>query len=414
VDFLAFEQGSLHAEDVPLEAIAARFGTPCFVYSRTALAGAMAGFTRAIAGRDALVCYAMKANSTLAILDLFARAGAGFDIVSGGELARALAAGGDSRKIVFSGVGKTAAEMRAALAADILAFNVESAGELRRLEDVARELGRRARVSVRVNPDVDPQTHPYISTGLHENKFGVPFAVAQEMYRYAAASAHLDVVGVDCHIGSQIVALDPFVAALDLVLAFVDRLAAEGIRVHHLDVGGGLGIRYAEETPPAIEDYVRAVFDRVGKRALQVLFEPGRVLVGNAGLLLTRVEYLKDTPARNFAVVDAAMNDLIRPALYQAHHDVVAVRASGAPLRRYEVVGPVCESGDFLAHERDLAIAPGDLLAVLSAGAYAMSMSSNYNSRPRAAEVMVDGSAVHLIRAREDVADLFRGERRLP
>jgi diaminopimelate decarboxylase len=406
--------GVLHAENVSLESIAERFGTPCFVYSRAALVAAYDAFAKACAGRDTLICYAMKANSNLAVLDVLARCGAGFDIVSAGELARVIAAGGNPAKVVFSGVGKTADAMRTALAADILCFNVESASELTRLEQVAASIGKRARISLRVNPDVDAGTHPYISTGLRENKFGVPFDAALGLYRHAAASAHLEIAGIDCHIGSQITETAPFVEALDRVLALIDRLAREGVHIHHLDVGGGLGIRYADESPPAIGDYVRALFERIGNRPLQVLFEPGRALVGNAGLLLTRVEYLKPAADRNFAIVDAAMNDLLRPALYDAHHDIVPVRAGSAPASRYEVVGPVCESGDFLGHDRLLAIGEGDLLAVHSAGAYGMAMSSNYNSRPRAPEVMVDGSAVHLVRGRETVADLYRDEQPLP
>lgn len=406
--------GVLYAEAVSLADIAERHGTPCFVYSRAALQERFKAFQTACRGRDHLICYAMKANSNLAILDVLARLGAGFDIVSGGELARVIAAGGDPGKVVFSGVGKSAAEMRQALDAEILCFNVESEDELYRLEKIASAAGRRAPVSFRVNPDVDANTHPYISTGLRENKFGVPLNTALGLYRYAHASRSLRVVGIDVHIGSQIVSVAPFVAALERVLEFVDGLAREGIELDHLDLGGGLGIRYHDETPPALADYVGALIERIGERRVKLLFEPGRVLVGNAGVLLTRVEYLKHNVDKNFAVVDAAMNDLLRPALYEAWHDIVPVVQREGLARRYEIVGPVCESGDFLGHDRALALAEGDLLAVMSAGAYAMSMSSNYNSRPRAAEIMVDGSATHLIRDRETIASLYAGEQVLP
>ena len=402
-----FRHGSLHAESVPLDAIAREFGTPCYVYSRAALSAALAQFQSACGGQDALVCYAMKANSNLAILDLFARMGAGFDIVSGGELARVIAAGGDPRKVIFSGVGKSAAEMRYALESGILCFNVESASELARLAAVAAAMGRRAPVSFRVNPDVDARTHPYISTGMKESKFGVEFGTALELYRAAMRMPQVEVVGIDCHIGSNLSDYAPLIEALDKMLGLVDALAAEGIQLRHLDLGGGLGIRYRDEAPPDVAAYMREVFARVGERKLKLLFEPGRNLVGNAGVLLTRIEYLKPGAARNFAVVDAAMNDLIRPALYEAWHDIVAVGNSDAPSAVYDIVGPVCESADFLGKERELAVAEGDLLAVMSAGAYAMCMSSNYNSRPRAAEVMVDGKKTRLIRERERTESLF-------
>jgi diaminopimelate decarboxylase len=355
----------------------------------------------------------MKANSNLAILNLFARLGSGFDIVSGGELARVIAAGGDPGKTVFSGVGKTRDDMRQALAAGVMCFNVESESELERLNDVAREMGRTAPVSIRVNPDVDAKTHPYISTGLKENKFGVAFGDALRIYRRAHSMGNLQVVGIDCHIGSQLTELAPFIDAFGKVLELVDKLAAEGIELKHLDLGGGLGIRYRDEAPPPPDSYVKALLDSVGDRRQKILLEPGRSLVGNAGLLLTRVEYLKHGDARNFAVVDAAMNDLLRPALYDAYHEVRKLRPSAAAARRYEIVGPVCETGDFLAHGRELALSEGDLLAIMSAGAYGMSMSSNYNSRARAAEVMVDGGNVHLVRERERIEQLFAGERPL-
>jgi diaminopimelate decarboxylase len=406
--------GTLYAESVALAEVAARYGTPCYVYSRAALEAAYRAFDTALDGRDHLICYAMKANSNLAVLDVLARLGSGFDIVSGGELARAITAGADAGKVVFSGVGKTEAEIRSALRAGILCFNVESAAELRRIARLAEELRLRAPVSLRVNPDVDAKTHPYISTGLKENKFGVAYGEALGLYREAAASSHLDVAGLDFHIGSQLVEVAPLVDALGRALALVDALDREGIRLRHLDVGGGLGIRYRTERPPAVADYAQAMLARLGDRSQRILLEPGRALVGNAGLLLTRVEYLKPGTHRNFAVVDAAMNDLMRPSLYDAWHDIVPiVQRSGRP-ERYDVVGPVCETADFLGRARELLIAEGDLLAVMSAGAYGMSMSSNYNARPRAAEVMVDGAQMHLVRERESLEVLYAGEHLLP
>jgi diaminopimelate decarboxylase len=406
--------GRLQAESVPLDEIARRHGTPCYVYSRAALEAAFRAFAAPLAGRDHLVCYALKANSNLAVLDVLARLGAGFDIVSGGELARVLAAGGDPRKVVFSGVGKSEAEIRAALAAGILCFNVESAAELARIERVAGQVSARAPVSLRVNPDVDPKTHPYISTGLKEDKFGIAYEEVMPLYRQAATSRSLHVVGIDFHIGSQLTDAAPFVAALDRVLALVDALAKRGIALHHIDLGGGLGIRYRDEQPPPPADYLGALLARLGGRTEKILLEPGRALVGNAGVLLTRVEYLKHGPDRNFAVVDAAMNDLLRPALYDAWHEIVPVVPRDAAARAYDVVGPVCETADFLGRGRSLALAEGDLLAVLSAGAYGMTMSSNYNTRPRVPEIMVDGAAAHLVRERETVPALFALERRLP
>jgi len=403
----------LHAEQVPLSRIAAQFGTPCYVYSRAALEGAWRDFDAAFAGCDHLVCYAVKANSTLAVLNLFARLGSGFDIVSGGELARVLAAGGDPGKVVFSGVGKTTEEMRQALSAGILCFNVESEGELERLDTVAGQAGKTAAVSLRVNPDVDPRTHPYIATGLKENKFGIAYEDAPALYRKARAMRHLAVTGTGCHIGSQLTEVSPFVAALDRVLELADRLRAEGIALSHIDIGGGLGIRYRDEAPPSMADYARALRERLGDRRLKLMLEPGRALAGPAGLLLTRVEYLKHGKDRNFAVVDAAMNDLMRPALYDAWHDVLPV-AAGRGGKAYEIVGPVCESGDFLARERTLDLREGSLLAVMTAGAYGMSMSSNYNTRPRAAEVMIDGAQAHLVRAREAIPDLMAREMLMP
>lgn len=408
--------GELHAEAVPLSRIAREYATPCYVYSRAALTAAYQAYRAALAGRDALICYAVKANSNLAILDIFARLGAGFDIVSGGELARVLAAGGDPRKIVFSGVGKSRAEMRAALDAGILCFNVESAAELDTLDEVAASAGTRAPVSLRVNPNVDPKTHPYISTGLRSAKFGVPFEEALPLYRRAASLPHLEIRGIDCHIGSQLLDPAPAAEAAAKILGLVDALAAEGMRLHHIDLGGGMGIRYKDESVPATADYLAPLLKVLEGRQERLLFEPGRSLVGNAGLLLTRVELLKHGAEKNFAVVDAAMNDLARPALYDAYHEIVKVDSgdTATETRHYEIVGPICESGDFLGHDRVLALAFGDLLAILSAGAYGMAMASNYNTRPRAAEVMVDGDAMHLIRRRETVAELFAGESRLP
>ena len=408
-----YRNGELHAEAVPLSQIAERYGTPCYVYSRAAVTETFRAFDAAFAGRDHLICYAVKANSTLAVLNLLARLGSGFDIVSGGELARVLAAGGDPRKVVFSGVGKTAEEMRQALMAGILCFNVESESELARLEAVAAESGKTATVSLRVNPDVDPRTHPYIATGLKQNKFGIPYENALALYQRARAMRHLAIAGVGCHIGSQLTDVAPFVAALDRVLELADRLQADGVSLTHVDIGGGLGIRYRDESPPAATDYARALTGRLGSRALKLLLEPGRALVGHAGLLLTRVEYLKHGRENNFAVVDAAMNDLLRPALYDAWHDVLPVK-SGTGGATYEIVGPVCESGDFLAHDRVLALSEGDLLAIMAAGAYGMSMSSNYNTRPRVAEVIADGAQAHLIREREAVSELMAREMLLP
>lgn len=409
-----YRGGELHAEQVPLARIAGRFGTPCYVYSRAALTEAWRNFDSAFAGRDHLVCYAVKANPNLGVLNVFARLGSGFDIVSGGELARVIAAGGDPGKVVFSGVGKTVAEMRAALQAGILCFNVESAPELELLDRVAGEMGVTAPVSLRVNPDVDAKTHPYIATGLKENKFGVAYDDALAVYRRARELSHLRIEGVDCHIGSQLTEVTPFVDALKRVLALVDALERDGIPVHHIDLGGGLGIRYRDETPPPVAEYAKAVTGILGNRPQRLLFEPGRLLTGNAGVLVSEVLYLKHGQDRNFAVVDAAMNDLMRPALYEAWHEILPLRSTAAGGAVYDVVGPVCESGDFLARERQLALAAGDLIAIASAGAYGMSMSSNYNTRPRAAEVMVDGDRVHPVRDRETVEQLLSIERRLP
>lgn len=415
-DFFHRRDGALAVEQVPLARIAAEYGTPTYVYSRAALTAAYQAYAAACAGRRARVQYAMKANSNLAVLQVFAQLGAGFDIVSGGELQRVLAAGGDARKVVFSGVGKTEAEMELALAHDVMCFNVESVPELDRLNAVAGRVGKRARVSLRINPDVDARTHPYISTGLKGNKFGVAFGDVLATYRAAAKLPHLDVTGIDCHIGSQITEVAPYLEALDKVLDVVEALEREGIVLSHIDVGGGLGITYTDETPPDITGFARTLLDRVAERGhghREVLFEPGRSLVGNAGVLLTRVEFLKPGEAKNFCIVDAAMNDLARPAMYEAFHRIDPVVPRDGATTRYDVVGPVCESGDWLGRDRDLAVQPGDLLAVMSAGAYGFVMSSNYNTRARAAEVMVDGDTIHLVRERERVEDLFRNERLL-
>jgi len=413
--FLARDAGGeLRLEGHSLAELGRRFGTPLFVYSRSAMRSALADYQRALQGRPHLICYAMKANSTLAVLQTFAEAGCGFDIVSGGELERALAAGGDASKIVFSGVGKTAAEMRQALAAGVRCFNVESVGELERLSGVAVTMGRLAPVSLRVNPDVDAGTHPYISTGLRGNKFGIAHDEAVAAYRRAAALPGIEVTGIDCHIGSQITQLGPYLDTVDRLLDLVAAVEAIGIALSHIDFGGGLGITYTDETPPRADELVAGLLERMDTRGYgsrEVLFEPGRSLVGNAGVLLTEVQYLKPGDVKNFCIVDAAMNDLVRPAMYQAWMAIEPCRPRAGDAKTWDIVGPVCESGDWLGRDRELALAPGDLLAVLSAGAYGMAMASNYNSRPRAAEVMVDAGAVHLIRSREQVRDLFAGER---
>ncbi len=414
MSFLQYRNGLLHAENVPLHHLAEAIGTPCFVYSRSALTQALRDYQLAFGTQRHLICYAVKANSNLAILNLFAQMGSGFDIVSGGELARVLAAGGDPAKIVFSGVGKSLLDMRAALDADVKCFNLESESELDRLQHVAEMMGKTARISLRVNPDVDAKSHPYISTGLKENKFGVLITEARALYRKATTQANLQVAGVDCHIGSQITELHPFRDAFARVLALADDLARDGIALEHVDLGGGLGIRYQDEVPPTPAEFVNVVRQSIGARDLTILLEPGRSLVGNAGLLLTRVEYLKPSPVRNFAIMDAAINDLIRPALYEAWHDIWPVEQRAGESKTWQIVGPVCETGDFLGHDRALSLHQGDLLAILSAGAYGMSMSSNYNARPRAAEVMVDGDERHIIRAREKVEHLYAGEYLLP
>jgi len=406
--------GQLFAEGVALSAIAERFGTPTYVYSRAHIEAQYRAYADALNGIPHLVCFAVKANSNLGVLNVLARLGAGFDIVSRGELERVLAAGGQPDRIVFSGVGKSRDDMRRALEVGVHCFNVESTVELERLQVVAAELGKVAAISLRVNPDVDAGTHPYISTGLKENKFGIAIADAEAVYARAAELPNLKVVGVDCHIGSQLTSLPPFLDALDRLLALIDRLAARGIRIEHLDLGGGLGVRYKDETPPLAGDYIAAVRERIAGRNLALVFEPGRSIVANAGVLLTRVEYLKHTEHKDFAIIDAAMNDLIRPALYQAWMDVVPVSPREGEARAYDLVGPICETGDFLAKNRELVLEEGDLLAVCSAGAYGFVMSSNYNTRGRAAEVLVDGEQAFEVRRRETLEELYAGESLLP
>lgn len=417
--FFSYRGGVLHVEDVPLPAIAAGVGTPFYVYSRAHIETRWRAFTEGLGSHPHLICYAVKANANLAILDTLARLGSGFDIVSLGELERVLQAGGDPSKVVFSGVGKTAPELRRALEVGIHCFNVESEPELYLLNRVAGELGRRAPVSLRVNPDVDARTHPYISTGLKDNKFGIPIARAAEAYAQARSLPHLDVVGVDCHIGSQLTELAPFSDALGRVLALVRELLRAGVRLRHLDLGGGLGVRYRDETPASPQAYARAIvqeLERAGAPVseLAVVLEPGRAIVANAGALVARVQYLKHGETKDFAIVDAGMNDLVRPALYDAWQEIVPVQPRSQAMRQYDVVGPVCESADFLGLGRELALDEGDLLAVLSAGAYGFSMSSTYNARPRPPEVMVDGNRFSVVRARETVAQLWAGETRLP
>ena len=409
-----YRDGELFAEGVALSALAQRFGTPTYVYSRAHIEGQYRAYADALAGMPHLVCFAVKANSNIGVLNVLARLGAGFDIVSSGELERVLAAGGEPSRIVFSGVGKSRDDMRRALEVGVHCFNVESVVELERLQKVAAELGVKAPVSLRVNPDVDAGTHPYISTGLKENKFGIDIEQAESVYARAAELPNLEVIGVDCHIGSQLTTLEPFLDALDRLLLLVDKLAARGITIKHLDLGGGLGVQYRDEQPPLAGDYIAAVRKRLAGRDLSLVFEPGRFIVANAGVLLTQVEYLKHTEHKDFAIVDAAMNDLIRPALYQAWMDVSPVQPREGETRNYDLVGPICETGDFLAKDRQLALAEGDLLAVRSAGAYGFVMSSNYNTRGRAAEVLVDGEQAFEVRRRETVQELYAGESLLP
>ena len=412
MEHFPYRNGTLYAEDAAVSDICASHGTPCYIYSRAALEAAFGEYQQALADCDHLICYAVKANSNLAVLNILARRGAGFDIVSLGELERVLAAGGDPAKIVFSGVGKKPGEMARALELGIHCFNLESAAELEVLNRVAGELGKVAPVSVRVNPDVDAKTHPYISTGLRENKFGVSAEDALPVYRRAAEMPHIEIVGLDCHIGSQLTEIAPFLDALRRLLTLVDTLADAGITIKHLDLGGGLGVRYRDETPPSIASYITAIRAELGSRQLQLVFEPGRSIAANAGLLVTRVEYLKPTPVHNFALVDAAMNDMIRPALYQAWLDIQPVEQNNEGAKaHWDIVGPVCETGDFLGKDRELCLSQGALLAIFGAGAYGFTMSSNYNSRGRAPEIMVDGDQVHLVRERESIADIMHSER---
>ena len=415
MDYFNYRNNELYAEDVPVQDICHQYGSPCYVYSRATLERHWLAFDRAFGDHAHLICYAVKANSNIALLNILARLGSGFDIVSLGELERVLAAGGDAKKIVFSGVGKREDEILAALKIGIRCFNVEVIDELDRINRLAGQVGVIAPVSFRVNPDVDANTHPYISTGLKENKFGIDITLALAEYRRAAQMSNIKVVGIDCHIGSQLTETRPFLDALDKVLDLVAALKAEGIVLHHLDLGGGLGIRYNEEQPPEPADYIAAVLERLGKTDFEILLEPGRAIVGNAGILVTQVEYLKPTEHKNFAIVDAAMNDLVRPSLYSAWQAIIPVNlVSDAVEQLWDIVGPVCETGDFLGKDRALKLAQGDLLAIRSSGAYGFSMSSNYNSRPRVAEVMVDGDQVYLIREREKIAELWSGEHLLP
>ncbi|WP_273453447.1 diaminopimelate decarboxylase [Nevskia ramosa] len=415
MDSFEYRDGALRAEAVPLSAIAAAHGTPTYVYSRAALERHYRAFDEALNGVEHRVCYAVKANSNLAVLQVLARLGAGFDIVSGGELQRVLKAGGDPAKVVFSGVGKTASEIELALTVGIYCFNVESEVELHRLSALATKQGKTARIAFRVNPDVDAKTHPYISTGLKENKFGVDIAEGERLYQLAATLPGIAIDGVACHIGSQLLELSPFLDALDRVLALIDRLAERGIVLHHIDVGGGLGVRYDDEVPPTPLQWAAAIKPKLAGRKLVVMTEPGRAIAGNAGVLLTRVELLKPGAHKNFAIIDAAMNDLIRPSFYDAWHAVIPVaQHSDAEAKTWDLVGPVCETGDWLARDRELALTEGDLLAFRTAGAYGFTMSSNYNSRGRAAEVLVDGDTMHLARARESFDDLVQNETLLP
>jgi diaminopimelate decarboxylase len=415
VDHFQYRDNQLYAEDSAVKSIVDQFSTPTYIYSRATLEKHWNAFDQAFNGRPHLICYAVKANSNIAVLNVLARLGSGFDIVSVGELERVLAAGGQPEKIVFSGVGKRHNEIRRALEVGIRCFNVEVSTELDRINDIAGDMGLIAKVSIRVNPDVDAQTHPYISTGLKENKFGLAIETAFEEYQRAHKMPHLQVVGLDCHIGSQLTDVQPFVDALDRVLNLLQRLKATGIEIQHLDLGGGLGIRYRDETPPSPAQYVNALYQKLGELPYEIILEPGRAIAGNAGILVTKVEYIKATADKNFAIVDAAMNDLMRPALYQAWQEIIAVKLdSSHATRSYDIVGPVCETGDFLGKDRALALAEGDLLAVRSAGAYGYTMGSNYNSRPSAAEVMVDGDQVHLIGARQGVESLWQNEALLP
>lgn len=415
MEFFTYRENQLYAEDLAVQQLAQEFGTPLYVYSRASLEERYQAYAEPLAGRPHLICYAVKANSNLGVLNVLARLGAGFDIVSAGELECVLVAGGDPARVVFSGVGKQTDEIRRALTVGIKCFNVESIPELLRIEAVAEEMGQVAPISIRVNPDVDPKTHPYISTGLKANKFGIAFELAREVYQQASSLQHLKVIGVDCHIGSQITQLSPFLDALDRILLLVDQLKEDGIEIRHLDLGGGLGVRYQDETPPSPAEYVEALLEKLGDREFELIFEPGRAIAANAGILLTRVEYLKEGEEKNFAIVDAAMNDLLRPALYDAWQGIIpaSIKEDGSN-KTWDIVGPVCETGDFLGKDRELNLTAGDLLAVTSAGAYGFAMASNYNSRNRPAEVIVDGAERHLVRQRESYEQQMAGEHSLP
>ena len=414
MSFIHIDQGVLFADGVSLEAIANQFSTPTFIYSKNTLVNTFTSFKKGLLKTNHLICFAVKANSNIAILNLFASLGAGFDIVSGGELERVIYAGGDPKKIVFSGVGKTESEIKAALKVNILCFNIESKSELLRIQKAAKEINIKAPISIRVNPDVDAKTHPYIATGLKDNKFGVDFNQALLLYLEAKSMAYIEIKGIDCHIGSQITELKPFMDALDRVLSLVGQLKKNDIHLSHIDIGGGIGICYQDESPPNFEIYIKEILNKIKDLNVKIIFEPGRALVGNAGVLLSKVEYLKQNDLKHFAIIDAAMNDLIRPSLYDAYHEIKVVREHDATLQSYDVVGPVCESSDFIAKNRSLKLRENDLICIMSTGAYGMSMSSNYNSRGRAAEVMVDQDKIYEIRAREKSADLFKLEKKFP
>ncbi|HFD11227.1 MAG TPA: diaminopimelate decarboxylase [Crenotrichaceae bacterium] len=414
MDYFSFKNQQLYAEDIAVSRIAEQYGTPCYIYSKATLERHWKAFDNGLQSHPHLICYAVKANSNLAVLNILARLGSGFDIVSIGELERVLKAGGEPDKIVFSGVGKRHDEIQRALEIGIRCFNVEVVDELDRINRVAASLDKQAPVSIRVNPDVDPKTHPYISTGLKENKFGIDMQIAVDVYQHASQLDHLDVIGMDCHIGSQLTTIEPFIDALDRLLELVSNLETSGIKLDQLDLGGGLGIRYVDEQPPTPDQHARAILSRLAGTDYEILLEPGRAIAGNAGILVTRVEYLKQTAEHRFAIVDAAMNDMLRPSLYSAWHEIIAVQQSTHAIERYDIVGPVCETGDFLGKQRQLAIAEHDLLAIRSTGAYGFTMSSNYNSRPRVAEIMVDGDQAYLIRERETITSLWAGEHLLP
>jgi diaminopimelate decarboxylase len=414
MDHFSYINNQLRAENVSVADIAKRYGTPCYVYSRATLEHHWRVVDQALADHPHLVCYSVKANSNIAILNLFAKLGSGFDVVSGGELERVLVAGGDPKKIVFSGIGKTAAEIERALSIGILCFNIESVSELDRLQKIATQLQKIAPISFRINPDINARTHPYIATGLKENKFGIDYEQALDIYEQAARMSHLKIIGVDCHIGSQLTELEPFTEAADRIMKLIKQLATRGIQIEHVDLGGGLGVRYYNETPPNPKAYAQALGKHITDKSLIVIIEPGRVITANAGILVTKVEYLKHAEHKNFAIVDAGMNDLIRPSLYDAWHEIIPVAKKQGNPQIYDVVGPVCETGDFLGKNRELILAEGDLLAIRTAGAYGFCMSSNYNSRPRSAEVLVDNNQAYLIRKRETIAELFADESLMP